>query len=169
MCRCQVEPATSWCGAGVRGVNRSVTMATLTGTLVLCSIHRHGFSLPWPLARSLEVKLSPNRSCFDQYNAASWGIKTFYLISRYTYLLPHIHMPCKNSITNVLKQVTPVVPMSMDSWNMSFAKFLELRFHGNQYGRRASVEPCDHSLHHDHYQYYGCKQIVASFRLVHVL
>ncbi|ELU02982.1 hypothetical protein CAPTEDRAFT_176607 [Capitella teleta] len=62
------------------------------------------------------------------------------------------------------KQVTPVVPMSLDTWNMSFGKFLELRFYANAYGRRAGVDPCEHSLHHDHYQYYGCKQIVASFR-----
>lgn len=60
----------------------------------------------------------------------------------------------------------PVVPMSLDTWNMSFAKYLELRFHGSVYTRRAGVSVCSHSLHHEHYQYFGCKQIVASFRWV---
>ncbi|KAL3891964.1 hypothetical protein ACJMK2_004204 [Sinanodonta woodiana] len=62
------------------------------------------------------------------------------------------------------KQVTPVIPMSIDTWNMSFAKFLELRFHCGIFTRRASGEPCQHSLHHDHYQYFGFKDIVASFK-----
>ncbi len=64
-----------------------------------------------------------------------------------------------------LLQVTPVVPMSLDTWSMSFAKYLELRFHGNVYTRRQQpLEGCTHSLHHDHYQYFGCKQIVTSFK-----
>ncbi|KAK3611164.1 hypothetical protein CHS0354_026571, partial [Potamilus streckersoni] len=62
------------------------------------------------------------------------------------------------------KQVTPVTPMSIDTWNMSFAKFLELRFHCGIFTRRASGEPCQHSLHHDHYLYFGFKDIVASFK-----
>lgn len=62
------------------------------------------------------------------------------------------------------RQVTPVVPMSLDTWSMSFAKYLELRFHGDWYGRRASADPCPHSLHHDHIQYFGYKQTVVSFK-----
>lgn len=61
-------------------------------------------------------------------------------------------------------QVTPVVQMTMDSWSISFAKYLELRFHAHMYKRRASGEPCTHSLHHDHFQYFGYRDIVASFK-----
>ncbi|KAL5017949.1 hypothetical protein ScPMuIL_003671 [Solemya velum] len=62
------------------------------------------------------------------------------------------------------KQVTPIVPMSMDTWNMSFAKYLELRFHGDIFTRRASAEPCGHSIHHDHIQFFGCTDIVANLK-----
>ena len=61
-------------------------------------------------------------------------------------------------------QVTPVVPLSSDSWSMSFAKYLELRFYGHQYTRRANAEPCGHSIHHDYHQYFSYNQMVASFR-----
>ena len=63
-----------------------------------------------------------------------------------------------------VKQVTPVTPMSTDTWNISFAKYLEIRFHGSIFQRRASAEPCGHSLHHDHFQYFGFKDTVASFK-----
>ncbi|XP_078536468.1 1-phosphatidylinositol 3-phosphate 5-kinase isoform X1 [Lissotriton helveticus] len=61
------------------------------------------------------------------------------------------------------KQITPVVPLSNDSWSMSFAKYLELRFYGHQYTRRANVDPCGHSIHHDYHQYFSYNQMVASF------
>ncbi|XP_070588237.1 1-phosphatidylinositol 3-phosphate 5-kinase isoform X1 [Erythrolamprus reginae] len=61
------------------------------------------------------------------------------------------------------KQVTPVVPLSNDSWSMSFAKYLELRFYGYQYTRRANAEPCGHSIHHDYHQYFSYNQMVTSF------
>lgn len=61
-------------------------------------------------------------------------------------------------------QVTPVVALSNESWSMSFAKYLELRFYGHQYTRRANAEPCGHSIHHDYHQYFSYNQMVASFR-----
>ncbi|KAM4626802.1 1-phosphatidylinositol 3-phosphate 5-kinase [Discoglossus pictus] len=63
----------------------------------------------------------------------------------------------------ICQQATPVVPLSSDSWCMSFAKYLELRFYGNQYTRRASTEPCGHSIHHNYHQYFSYNQMVASF------
>ncbi|KAK9877229.1 hypothetical protein WA026_016976 [Henosepilachna vigintioctopunctata] len=61
------------------------------------------------------------------------------------------------------QSVSPVVPMSIDTWSFSFAKYLELKFHGSKYCRRG-ITPCEHSLHYDHYQYFGYKNYVASFR-----
>uniref|UniRef100_UPI0035901CC2 1-phosphatidylinositol 3-phosphate 5-kinase isoform X2 n=1 Tax=Myxine glutinosa TaxID=7769 RepID=UPI0035901CC2 len=66
------------------------------------------------------------------------------------------------------QQTTPVVPLSTDSWSISFAKYLELRFYGYQYTRRASVEPCTHSIQQDYHHYFSYNQTVASFSLSHV-
>ncbi|KAF5299848.1 hypothetical protein FQA39_LY11385 [Lamprigera yunnana] len=60
-------------------------------------------------------------------------------------------------------KVSPVVPMSRDTWSFSFAKYLELRFYGGIYSRRGS-SGCSHSLQHDHFQYFGYKNLVASFK-----
>lgn len=53
--------------------------------------------------------------------------------------------------------------MSSDTWSLSFAKYLELRFRGHVYTRR-DTDSCKHSLHHDHYQYFGMNKIVALFK-----
>ncbi|MBN3318644.1 FYV1 kinase, partial [Atractosteus spatula] len=73
------------------------------------------------------------------------------------------HTILNYSWCRVCKQVTPVVPLSNDSWSMSFAKYLELRFYGHQYTRRANAEPCGHSMHKDYHQYFSYNQMVASF------
>ncbi|XP_063879868.1 1-phosphatidylinositol 3-phosphate 5-kinase-like isoform X3 [Scylla paramamosain] len=63
----------------------------------------------------------------------------------------------------VCRQVTPVQPMSLETWSLSFAKYLELRFYGGSFTRRGNPGCC-HSLHHDHYQYFGYKNHVAVFK-----
>ncbi|XP_055361271.1 1-phosphatidylinositol 3-phosphate 5-kinase isoform X2 [Betta splendens] len=73
------------------------------------------------------------------------------------------HTILNYSWCRICKQVTPVVPLSSDSWSMSFAKYLELRFYGHQYTRRANAEPCGHSIHKDYHQYFSYNQMVASF------
>ncbi|XP_023588820.1 1-phosphatidylinositol 3-phosphate 5-kinase isoform X8 [Trichechus manatus latirostris] len=73
------------------------------------------------------------------------------------------HTVLTYSWCRVCKQVTPVVALSNESWSMSFAKYLELRFYGHQYTRRANAEPCGHSIHHDYHQYFSYNQMVASF------
>lgn len=61
------------------------------------------------------------------------------------------------------KSVSPVIPMSDDTWSLSFAKYLELRFHGSAYTRRGT-DTCQHSLHHDHYQYFTKRNMLAVFK-----
>ncbi|XP_056640270.1 1-phosphatidylinositol 3-phosphate 5-kinase [Diorhabda sublineata] len=61
------------------------------------------------------------------------------------------------------QKVSPVVPMSVDTWSYSFAKYLELKFYGDVFSRRGQSS-CNHSLHHDHYQYFGYKNYVATFK-----
>ncbi|KAM8858019.1 1-phosphatidylinositol 3-phosphate 5-kinase isoform 1-T1 [Synchiropus picturatus] len=78
------------------------------------------------------------------------------------------HTILNYSWCRICKQVTPVVPLSNDSWAMSFAKYLELRFYGHQYTRRANAEPCGHSIHQDYHQYFSYNQMVASFSYISV-
>ena len=61
------------------------------------------------------------------------------------------------------KSVSPVIPMTEDTWSLSFSKYLELKFHGGMYTRR-DVETCQHSLHHDHYQYFLKKNMLSVFK-----
>lgn len=69
---------------------------------------------------------------------------------------------------------TPRVGMQKDTWRLSFAKYLEMRFHGHAYRRRQCLEmnetdsekvssACKHSLHRDYVQYFSCNGYVASF------
>ncbi|KAK0041710.1 1-phosphatidylinositol 3-phosphate 5-kinase [Biomphalaria pfeifferi] len=66
------------------------------------------------------------------------------------------------------KHMTPVVPISNDTWSLSFAKYLDLRFHSTSFWTRGSSEVCTHSLHHDYHQYFGHRNIVASFRHTYI-
>ncbi|XP_042870026.1 1-phosphatidylinositol 3-phosphate 5-kinase-like isoform X2 [Penaeus japonicus] len=61
------------------------------------------------------------------------------------------------------REVTPMVPISLETWSLSFAKYLELRFYGGTFNRRGTLG-CTHSLHHDHFQYFGYKNQVAVFK-----
>ena len=56
--------------------------------------------------------------------------------------------------------MTPSVAISPDSWCLSLAKFLELKFHGHSYKNTAS---CGHSLHKDYVQYFSSNGVIVSF------
>lgn len=45
---------------------------------------------------------------------------------------------------------------------LSFAKYLELRFHGDMY-RARSDEKCEHLLHHEYVHYFALGNMLASF------
>ncbi|KJE93967.1 phosphatidylinositol-3-phosphate/phosphatidylinos itol 5-kinase [Capsaspora owczarzaki ATCC 30864] len=81
----------------------------------------------------------------------------------------------------------PVVPLSKESWRLSFGKFLELLFYAHKYRVKphhdsafnvGSMGPaaaaadsgnpgvtCTHSLHRDHVRYFGFKHLVVYFDL----
>lgn len=59
--------------------------------------------------------------------------------------------------------VTNIRCMSPATWSLSFAKYLELRFHGDMYTLRAK-DSCNHSLHQECVQYFGLNNTLASFR-----
>lgn len=65
------------------------------------------------------------------------------------------------------KSVSPVVPMSSDTWSLSFAKYLELRFHGRVYTKRGS-EDCRHSIHQEHSQYFARNNMLAVFKYTEI-
>lgn len=66
------------------------------------------------------------------------------------------------------KSVSPVVPMSGDTWCLSFAKYLELRFYGGVYTKRDGTDTCQHSLHYNHYQYFTRKNMLAVFKFTKI-
>ncbi|CRL00836.1 CLUMA_CG014086, isoform A [Clunio marinus] len=67
----------------------------------------------------------------------------------------------------ICNSMTPSVNISNDTWCLSFAKFLELKFHGHSYTRR-NLEgdddgSCHHSIHRDHIQYFSSNGVIVSF------
>lgn len=78
----------------------------------------------------------------------------------------------------ICNEMTPSVPLSDNSKCLSFAKYLELRFHGHSYKRRTiigrnspSVSPscveynhCQHSLHRDYVHYFTYRGVGAKFQ-----
>jgi 1-phosphatidylinositol-3-phosphate 5-kinase len=84
--------------------------------------------------------------------------------------------PIKNENSNIImtsrctvcNTMTPKVNISNDTWCLSFAKFLELKFHGHSYTRRnieddSVSSPCLHSIHRDHIQYFSSNGVIVSF------
>ncbi|XP_049318083.1 putative 1-phosphatidylinositol 3-phosphate 5-kinase [Bactrocera dorsalis] len=78
----------------------------------------------------------------------------------------------------ICNEMTPSVPLSDNSKCLSFAKYLELRFHGHSYKRRTiisrnspSISPscieynqCQHSLHRDYVHYFTYRGVGAKFQ-----
>lgn len=63
---------------------------------------------------------------------------------------------------SVCQTCSPSVQMSRDTWSFSFAKYLELKFHGSLYTKRGNTN-CSHNLHHDNIHYFSYNNIVAEF------
>ncbi|XP_050432860.1 putative 1-phosphatidylinositol 3-phosphate 5-kinase isoform X2 [Adelges cooleyi] len=58
--------------------------------------------------------------------------------------------------------ISPVVPISNDTWSMSFAKYLELKFHFQPSLCRA-LQHCTHCLNRDFIQFFVYNKTIASF------
>lgn len=83
--------------------------------------------------------------------------------------------PIRNENSNILTSsrcticntMTPNIKISNDTWCLSFAKFLELKFHGHSYKRRniedTASNNCQHSIHRDHIQYFSSNGVIVSF------
>lgn len=81
--------------------------------------------------------------------------------------------PVKNESSKILirsrcticNAMTPSVAISNDTWCLSLAKFLEMKFHGHSYTRRNIDDNClcQHSIHRDHVQYFSSNGIIVSF------
>lgn len=59
------------------------------------------------------------------------------------------------------KQVSSMLPMSSDTWRLSLAKFLDLRFNCVPLGCKSAS--CTHHLHQEQVHYFAFNNIVASF------
>lgn len=63
------------------------------------------------------------------------------------------------------KFVTPMFPLSENSYNYSFGKFLETTFYNHEV--RCRYGNCTHSVHRDHIRYFAKKNIVCfNFSLI---
>ncbi len=69
------------------------------------------------------------------------------------------------------EEQTPRVKLSNETWCFSFAKYLELKFHGHSYKRRfidEGSQRCNHSLHRDYVQYFSSNGVIVSFEYTQV-
>ncbi|XP_054736493.1 putative 1-phosphatidylinositol 3-phosphate 5-kinase isoform X1 [Anastrepha obliqua] len=78
----------------------------------------------------------------------------------------------------ICNEMTPSVPLSDNTKCLSFAKYLELRFHGHAYKKRqvigsnspgitpscSEVSRCQHSLHRDYVHYFTYRGVGAKFQ-----
>jgi len=63
--------------------------------------------------------------------------------------------------------ITPIVPVTPETWSLSFAMFLHLLFHETQITQRGSDRPdakCNHSIHQDQHTCFGKMDTVAIFK-----
>lgn len=119
------------------------------------------------------------RYCFrSSYICKSCNVPMMDHIRRYVHSQGCVHVKLSEDVNKVdtgtilisskctiCNEFTKPAPMSNDTWCYSFAKYLELRFHGHAYKRREmdGQGKCTHSLHRDCVQYFSYMGIVASF------
>ncbi|XP_062544870.1 putative 1-phosphatidylinositol 3-phosphate 5-kinase [Armigeres subalbatus] len=119
------------------------------------------------------------RYCFrSSYICKSCNLPMMDHIRRYVHSQGCVHVKLSEDVSKVdtgtilviskctiCNEGTKPAPMANDTWCYSFAKYLELRFHGHAYKRREieGQSKCDHSLHRDHVQQFSYMGIVASF------
>ncbi|VVC36576.1 Hypothetical protein CINCED_3A016117 [Cinara cedri] len=63
--------------------------------------------------------------------------------------------------------MTPIVPISNDTWSFSFAKYLELKFHSLQCLCRA-LPNCKHCLNKEFIQFFVFNKTIASFEYLNI-
>ncbi|KAI8914807.1 hypothetical protein DFJ77DRAFT_35109 [Powellomyces hirtus] len=65
------------------------------------------------------------------------------------------------SFCKICNQVTPVVPMSEETWRYSFGKYLELSYYHTRLSCRADM--CPHDIFRDHIRYFALKNLAVRF------
>ncbi|KAJ3024266.1 1-phosphatidylinositol-3-phosphate 5-kinase [Thoreauomyces humboldtii] len=65
------------------------------------------------------------------------------------------------SFCKICNQVTPVVPMSEETWKYSFGKYLELSYYHSRLSCRADM--CPHDIYRDHIRYFALKNLAVRF------
>ena len=85
----------------------------------------------------------------------------------YMYILCVCMHACMYYITCVFLQCTPFNKMADNSLLFSFAKFLELKFHCDQFVTRLHSKAdttCQHCLHSDYLHYFSYRNKIACFQ-----
>lgn len=141
---------------------------------LLLNMHFYGYD-------DIMLGLFLERYCFrSSYICSSCKLPMMNHVRKYAHSMGVVTVklsedPIRNENSNILftsrcticNTMTPRVTISNDTWCLSFAKFLELKFHGHSYTRRSIEDDtraaCNHSLHRDHIQYFSSNGVIASF------
>lgn len=82
-------------------------------------------------------------------------------MAKFQQALPEIEdIPVTWSVCQKCLRVSDIKPVSRDTWNYSFAKFLELKFYETE---MCVAGACNHSFQRDNIQYFALGGLVASF------
>ena len=77
---------------------------------------------------------------------------------------------CMWSFCRRCRRVSRINAMSDRTWHLSFAKFLDLFFHGEGFNRICHDDSlCEHSSFQYHYHFFGFRTLVASFKFSPIL
>ncbi|XP_037912111.1 putative 1-phosphatidylinositol 3-phosphate 5-kinase isoform X2 [Hermetia illucens] len=131
------------------------------------------------------------RYCFRSYICQSCKLPMMDHVRRYVHSMACVQVQLSEDINqtksdeifvtswcNYCREMTPNVPISQDTWCLSFAKYLELRFYGHSYRKRVAniseddaeikisefdKQNCRHSIQKDYVHYFYSKGFGVRF------
>lgn len=124
--------------------------------------------------------------CFTKDIKCKCGSLIIEHISKFSHVYGSIYVRCKElnktlkrpnsndiitwSWCQICKNSSQSKVLSKDSLSLSFGKFLQLKIYGNHFRRINCEQHClNHSLFHDHFQYFAYQDMVASFKYYPVI
>lgn len=136
----------------------------------------HDFSLGYYL----------RKYCFTKDSKCECGNSSIEHISKFSHTYGSIYVRCKElnktlkrlnsddiitwSWCQICKSSSQSKILNKDALSLSFGKFLQLKIYGNHFRRLGYEQSClNHSLFHDHFQYFAYQDMVASFKYYPVI
>lgn len=126
------------------------------------------------------------RYCFTKTIKCECGNSIIEHISKFSHTNGSIYVRCKKlnktmkrpnsediitwSWCQICKTSSQSKILNKEALSLSFGKFLQLKIHGNHFRRINCEQSCsNHSLFHDHFQYFAYQDMVASFKYYPVI